>query len=95
VAVQRVELRDFTAFERLELDFVPGVNVIIGENGTGKTHLLKVIYAVTKAAEEYDAAPHLAFKVTKPDPELGAERKILTQRRQAAKTQKDRRDKRE
>jgi hypothetical protein len=37
-------LEKFTAFDRAEFNFVPGVNAIIGENGTGKTHLLKALY---------------------------------------------------
>lgn len=35
----------FTAFDRLELDLSPGINVFIGTNGTGKTHLMKAAYA--------------------------------------------------
>ncbi|MEN0051005.1 MAG: ATP-binding protein, partial [Bacteroidota bacterium] len=31
-------------FSKVELDFSSGINVFIGENGTGKTHLLKVLY---------------------------------------------------
>ena len=31
-----------------ELTFCPGINVIIGENGTGKTTVLKMIYAATQ-----------------------------------------------
>lgn len=38
-------IEEFTAFEKAELHFSPGVNAIIGENGTGKTHLLKALYA--------------------------------------------------
>ncbi|MFZ4506984.1 MAG: AAA family ATPase [Fimbriimonas sp.] len=38
-------LEEFTAFQRAEFSFVPGVNAIIGENGTGKTHILKALYA--------------------------------------------------
>ena len=40
----RIYLEGFTAFERLELDLNPGINVFQGSNGTGKTHLLKVAY---------------------------------------------------
>ncbi len=40
-----VDLENFTVFSRLSLDLSPGVNVIIGANATGKTHLLKVLYA--------------------------------------------------
>lgn len=49
--VQRVALRDFTAFDEIELDLPSGIAVFLGENGTGKTHVLKAIYAVLKAAE--------------------------------------------
>ena len=34
--------------DAFELDFSDGINVIIGENGTGKTTLLKMIYAATQ-----------------------------------------------
>jgi len=38
-------LNKFTAFNKLKLDFSPGINILIGENGTGKTHILKALYA--------------------------------------------------
>lgn len=41
----RIRLERFTAFERLDLELSAGVNVFVGANGTGKTHLLKVAYA--------------------------------------------------
>lgn len=40
-----LKLENFTAFREAEFEFVPGINVIIGENGTGKTHVLKALYA--------------------------------------------------
>ena len=45
----RVELERFTAFSKLELDLSPGINVLVGANGTGKTHLLKVCYVACDA----------------------------------------------
>jgi len=42
--LRRLELENFTAFRSLEVEFSPGINVFIGENGTGKTHLLKLLY---------------------------------------------------
>ena len=41
----RIRLERFTAFEHLDLELSAGVNVFVGANGTGKTHLLKVAYA--------------------------------------------------
>ena len=42
----RIVLERFTAFEQLDLKLGPGINVFIGANGTGKTHLLKIAYAI-------------------------------------------------
>lgn len=44
----KLHLLNFTAFREIDIDFSPGVNVFIGENATGKTHLLKVMYACCK-----------------------------------------------
>ena len=51
--LKSLEVRNFTAFQEARLDFAEGLNVIIGENGTGKTHLLKLPYAaMAMSAEE-------------------------------------------
>jgi predicted ATP-dependent endonuclease of OLD family len=45
MAINRVEIRDFLVFKgEFAVDFCPGVNVLIGGNGTGKTTLLKTMY---------------------------------------------------
>ena len=52
----RVRLERFTAFEELDLELSPGINVLVGANGTGKTHLMKVCYAaceVSKTGKEF------------------------------------------
>ena len=50
--LKSLEVRNFTAFPEVRLDFAEGLNVIIGENGTGKTHLLKLPYAVMAVSAE-------------------------------------------
>jgi energy-coupling factor transporter ATP-binding protein EcfA2 len=45
MGLTRVKLENFTAFKELDLEFSPGINVFLGDNGTGKTHLMKVCYA--------------------------------------------------
>ncbi len=45
--IKKVKFDHFTGFKDLSLDLSPGVNVLVGENGTGKTHILKTIYALT------------------------------------------------
>jgi len=54
--ITKVTFENFTAFERLEIDTSPGVNVFIGTNGTGKTHILKTVYAacdITKSQKSF------------------------------------------
>ena len=41
-----LRLQNFTAFQDVTFDFVPGINVLIGENGVGKTHVMKALYSV-------------------------------------------------
>lgn len=40
-----IKFEKFTVFENLKISFSPGVNIFVGENGTGKTHILKTAYA--------------------------------------------------
>ncbi len=42
--VERVKLRDFRSYERLELELPRGISVFHGANGAGKTNLLEAIY---------------------------------------------------
>lgn len=54
--VTKIKLENFTAFKDLEVEFSPGINVLIGANGTGKTHLMKVCYAacdVSKTGDDF------------------------------------------
>lgn len=43
--VSTLQVRQFGAFEASDFEFAPGLNVFIGPNGTGKTHVLKLLYA--------------------------------------------------
>lgn len=61
--INRVKLENFTAFANLDLALSPGVNVIIGANGTGKTHLLKVLYAAAAITAGEDREKGFARKL--------------------------------
>ena len=43
MALNAIELRSFRNYEQLQLDFEPGVNLIVGDNAQGKTNLLEAI----------------------------------------------------
>lgn len=46
--IRQLELQRFTSFEEAKFEFSPTVNVFIGENGTGKSHLLKLLYSINE-----------------------------------------------
>ena len=41
--LNNLKLQDFRNYQTLELDFAPGVNLIVGRNAQGKTNLLEAI----------------------------------------------------
>ena len=41
--LRKIELRNFRNYEQVQLDFDPGVNLIVGDNAQGKTNLLEAI----------------------------------------------------
>jgi energy-coupling factor transporter ATP-binding protein EcfA2 len=45
MTITKIKFENFTAFKKLDIEPCPGINVLIGANGTGKTHLMKVAYA--------------------------------------------------
>jgi ABC-type hemin transport system ATPase subunit len=53
-AITNVEIEDFLVFKgKFTAEFCPGVNVLIGGNGTGKTTLLKYLWAEKKGIDPY------------------------------------------
>lgn len=50
--IKKIKLENYTVFENQQIEFSPGINVIIGENGTGKTHILKVLYSACQSVDK-------------------------------------------
>lgn len=62
--ISHLQLKNFIAFADLGIAFSPGINIVIGENGTGKTQLLKAILVLSgPAAHGEQAGEQLARKL--------------------------------
>lgn len=48
MAVKTLRLKNLSAFEDVTFELSPGINVLLGANSTGKTHVLKWLYAVLR-----------------------------------------------
>jgi energy-coupling factor transporter ATP-binding protein EcfA2 len=44
--LSRLRLKNFTVFSEADFEFASGLNVIVGENGSGKSHVLKAAYSL-------------------------------------------------
>lgn len=60
MSIKKVKIENFTVFEKIDIDFASGVNVIIGENGTGKTHLMKLLYSMLQDSYASDQKNHVS-----------------------------------
>ena len=57
--VRRVELADFRSYERVAVDLEPGVSVLVGQNGMGKTNLIEAL-SLFSAGRECGADANMA-----------------------------------
>jgi len=51
--IDQLTLTNFTAFSDLDIKFSPKINIIIGENSTGKTQLLKAAYGLCNGGSSF------------------------------------------
>ena len=51
--INSISLEGFTSFKGNKFSFTDGVNIFIGKNGTGKTHILKCLASVLQARHEF------------------------------------------
>lgn len=60
---------NITVFEDVQIPFCPGINILLGENGLGKTHIMKFLYAACKSANPNTSTsfPHKTVMVFRPD----------------------------
>lgn len=55
--IKKLTLNNFMAFENAEIDWSDNINIICGENSTGKTTLLKVMYSLIKPLSNGNKEP--------------------------------------
>lgn len=51
--IDEVQFKNYGMIEEFSNDHFSNINLIIGENGTGKTFLLKALYSAVRSMEEY------------------------------------------
>lgn len=71
--VTHLTLENFTSFKAANFEFAPGVNVLIGENATGKSHALKLLYALSESARRHVSAEGLDGRPGEPLRDITAE----------------------
>jgi AAA15 family ATPase/GTPase len=67
MAIRQIKLENFTVFRKLDISFEEGLNIFVGENGTGKTHIMKVIYSFCQSSKPDVGFAEKLVKVFKPD----------------------------
>ena len=65
--IKKVQLSNFTVFEEESIDFCEGINIFIGENGTGKTHVMKLIYSACQAVDPKVSFSQKIVRTFRPD----------------------------
>ncbi|MCK5523525.1 MAG: AAA family ATPase [Thiomargarita sp.] len=67
--LEKIKFEKFTAFDSLEIPLSTGINIFIGANGTGKTHILKAIYAACDVAKSQKSLAEKTNRVFLPSGE--------------------------
>ena len=63
----KIDLDNFTVFEKMSIPFCNGINILIGENGMGKTHIMKILYAACQSSKHDVSFPQKTVTVFRPD----------------------------
>ena len=65
--ITQIKLENFTVFKNAEINFDKGINIFIGENGTGKTHIMKLLYSACQAANPKVSFSNKVVRTMLPD----------------------------
>lgn len=53
MAIENLKLKNISVFKELDITFNKGINIFMGENGTGKTHIMKLMYAISQERDNF------------------------------------------
>ncbi len=59
--LKQLKVQNFTVFQDAEFKFGKHLNIVIGENGAGKTHLLKLLYSALSTSWSEGSKPNSAI----------------------------------
>ena len=63
----KFEAENFTVFEDITIPFSRGLNVLLGENGVGKTHIMKLAYAACQSSKHDVSISQKTTMLFRPD----------------------------
>lgn len=63
----KMEAENFTVFQDIKIPFSKGINILVGENGVGKTHIMKLAYAACQASKHDVSFPQKTTRLFRPD----------------------------
>lgn len=63
----KIEAENFTVFQDIKIPFSKGINILVGENGVGKTHIMKLAYAACQASKHDVSFPQKTTRLFRPD----------------------------
>lgn len=67
MAIQNLTMKNVTVFDEISMDFSKGVNVLIGSNGMGKTHIMKLLYSACQAVRIDESFSRKVVMTFRPD----------------------------
>lgn len=65
--ITKLEMQNITVFDNMSVDFCPGNNALLGENGLEKTHIMKLLYAACQSVKPGVEFPHKTVMVFRPE----------------------------
>ena len=65
--IVQAKIENYTVFQSCQFEFGEGINVFIGENGTGKTHLMKLLYSASQATDARVSVANKLVRTMLPD----------------------------